>query len=126
VDRLQHRGSHRFHEFLRAFFENAFPLELTQNSIERQSVTAYWRLVYRSDRAPIWWKAPLRQLTQAGNQSKPSACIKTFIAPSSVRGLAFMPKGYRIAIAHYGGATYGFRTPPRRRIYSNGKARIFP
>src|ERR1019366_11963 len=27
--------------------------------------------------------------------------VKTFTAPSTVRGLAFMPKGYRIAIAHY-------------------------
>jgi WD40 repeat protein len=34
--------------------------------------------------------------------------IKTFPAPSSVRGLAFMPKGYRIAIAHYDGATLWF------------------
>ena len=38
----------------------------------------------------------------------PDHGIKTFIAPSSVRGLAFMPKGYRIAIAHYGGATLWF------------------
>ena len=34
--------------------------------------------------------------------------IKTVVAPSSVRGLAFMPKGYRIAIAHYDGATLWF------------------
>jgi WD40 repeat protein len=34
--------------------------------------------------------------------------LKTFAAPSSVRGLAFMPKGYRIAIAHYDGATLWF------------------
>jgi WD40 repeat protein len=34
--------------------------------------------------------------------------IKTFAAPSSVRGLAFMPKGYRIAIAHYDGASLWF------------------
>ena len=38
----------------------------------------------------------------------PSGGIKTFAAPSSVRGLAFMPKGYRIAIAHYDGATLWF------------------
>jgi WD40 repeat protein len=38
----------------------------------------------------------------------PAAGIKTFAAPSSVRGLAFMPKGYRIAIAHYDGATLWF------------------
>jgi WD40 repeat protein len=38
----------------------------------------------------------------------PAGQIKTFAAPSSVRGLAFMPKGYRIAIAHYDGATLWF------------------
>lgn len=30
---------------------------------------------------------------------------KGWTAPSSVRGLAFAPKGYRLAAAHYGGAT---------------------
>jgi len=34
--------------------------------------------------------------------------VKTFAAPSSVRGLAFMPKGYRIAVAHYDGASLWF------------------
>jgi WD40 repeat protein len=38
----------------------------------------------------------------------PAGSIKTFAAPSSVRGLAFMPKGYRIAIAHYDGASLWF------------------
>jgi WD40 repeat protein len=38
----------------------------------------------------------------------PSGAIKTFAAPSTVRGLAFMPKGYRIAIAHYDGASLWF------------------
>jgi len=38
----------------------------------------------------------------------PAGGIKTFTAPSSVRGLAFMAKGYRIAIAHYDGATLWF------------------
>ncbi|MGH6834367.1 MAG: WD40 repeat domain-containing protein [Methylocella sp.] len=38
----------------------------------------------------------------------PAGDMKTFAAPSSVRGLAFMPKGYRIAIAHYDGATLWF------------------
>ncbi|MGH6857710.1 MAG: WD40 repeat domain-containing protein [Methylocella sp.] len=38
----------------------------------------------------------------------PAGGIKTFAAPSSVRGLAFMPKGNRIAIAHYDGATLWF------------------
>jgi WD40 repeat protein len=30
---------------------------------------------------------------------------KTWTAPSAVRGLAFAPKGYRLALAHYNGAT---------------------
>jgi WD40 repeat protein len=33
---------------------------------------------------------------------------KTFQAPSTVRGLAFAPKGYRLAISHYNGATLWF------------------
>ena len=40
---------------------------------------------------------------------------KVFEAPSTVRGLAFGPKGYRLAIAHYGGATLWYpnlQTPP--------------
>jgi WD40 repeat protein len=37
-----------------------------------------------------------------------NGAVKTFSAPSTVRGLAFMPKGYRIAIAHYDGASLWF------------------
>jgi len=33
---------------------------------------------------------------------------KTFAAPSTVAGLAFAPKGFRLAIAHYNGATLWF------------------
>src|SRR5215207_7567956 len=33
---------------------------------------------------------------------------KTYQAPSSVRGLAFAPKGYRLALSHYNGATLWF------------------
>jgi WD40 repeat protein len=33
---------------------------------------------------------------------------KSFQAPSSVRGLSFAPKGYRLAMAHYNGATLWF------------------
>jgi YD repeat-containing protein len=35
-------------------------------------------------------------------------CDKVFEAPSSVRGLAFAPKGYRLAMSHYNGATLWF------------------
>lgn len=34
--------------------------------------------------------------------------VKNFVAPSSVRGLAFFPKGYRLAVAHYNGASLWF------------------
>ncbi|MEJ0050759.1 MAG: WD40 repeat domain-containing protein [Methylovirgula sp.] len=34
--------------------------------------------------------------------------LKNFNAPSTVRGLAFAPKGYRLAIAHYNGASLWF------------------
>jgi WD40 repeat protein len=33
---------------------------------------------------------------------------KTFDAPSTVRGVSFAPKGYRLAMAHYNGATLWF------------------
>ncbi|MGO9135653.1 MAG: WD40 repeat domain-containing protein [Methylovirgula sp.] len=38
----------------------------------------------------------------------PKGIVKSFTAPSSVRGLAYAPKGYRLAIAHYNGATLWF------------------
>ncbi len=34
--------------------------------------------------------------------------VKTWTAPSSVRGLAFFQKGYRVAVAHYNGASLWF------------------
>jgi WD40 repeat protein len=34
--------------------------------------------------------------------------LRTFEAPSTVGGLAFLPKGFRLAIAHYNGATLWF------------------
>lgn len=39
---------------------------------------------------------------------EPQGGLKNFAAASSVRGLAFAPKGYRLAIAHYNGATLWF------------------
>jgi WD40 repeat protein len=38
----------------------------------------------------------------------PKGEVKTFSAPSTVRGLAFLPKGYRIAISHYNGVSLWF------------------
>ena len=42
--------------------------------------------------------------------------LKTFETPSTAQGLAFAPKGYRLAMAHYNGATLWFpntETPPQ-------------
>ncbi len=38
----------------------------------------------------------------------PKGKVKTITAASTVRGLAFLPKGYRLAISHYNGATLWF------------------
>lgn len=38
--------------------------------------------------------------------------VKTFIAPSTARGLAFAPKGYRLAVAHIDGASLWFPNLP--------------
>ncbi len=37
--------------------------------------------------------------------------IRTVAMPSTARGLAFLPKGYRLAVAHYNGASLCSRTP---------------
>ncbi|MBV8474760.1 MAG: WD40 repeat domain-containing protein, partial [Hyphomicrobiales bacterium] len=37
-----------------------------------------------------------------------AGAVKTVTAPSTVRGLAFLPKGYRLALAHYNGVTLWF------------------
>src|SRR5579883_201323 len=34
--------------------------------------------------------------------------VKSYSAPSTVRGLAFLPKGYRLALAHYNGVSLWF------------------
>jgi len=39
--------------------------------------------------------------------------LKEFEAPSTVGGLAFLPKGFRLAIAHYNGATLWFPNAPQ-------------
>jgi WD40 repeat protein len=68
-------------------------------------------LAARDDGAIAWSCGKnVRARDSAGN-------IKTTAAPSSVRGLAFMPKGYRIAYSHYDGASLWFpntAAPPER------------
>src|SRR6202030_2580880 len=39
--------------------------------------------------------------------------LRTYEAPSTVGGLAFLPKGFRLAIAHYNGATLWFPNAPK-------------
>jgi WD40 repeat protein len=59
-------------------------------------------LAARDDGAIAWSR---------GNQvfaRDPKGQIKTFTAATTVRGIAFLPKGYRIAMAHYNGATLWF------------------
>jgi len=34
--------------------------------------------------------------------------LKSFAAPSSIRGLGFAPKGYRVAVSHYNGVSFWF------------------
>ena len=38
----------------------------------------------------------------------PKGVVKSWTAPTTVRGLAFLPKGYRIAAAHYNGVSLWF------------------
>lgn len=59
-------------------------------------------LIGRADSSIAWSNG--RQVSARDPQSG----VKHFTAPSSVRGLAYAPKGYRIAVAHYNGATLWF------------------
>jgi hypothetical protein len=59
-------------------------------------------LVGRGDSSIAWSSG--RQISARD----PQANVKHFTATSSVRGLAYAPKGYRLAIAHYNGATLWF------------------
>jgi len=51
---------------------------------------------------------------------------KSFELPSTVGGLAFAPKGLRLAVAHYNGVTLWFPNMWRRPKFWNGRARILP
>ncbi|MGB6535252.1 MAG: WD40 repeat domain-containing protein [Xanthobacteraceae bacterium] len=54
----------------------------------------------------VAWSAGKTAFVQAKEQSE-------FEAPSTVGGLAFLPKGFRLAIAHYNGATLWFPNAPQ-------------
>src|SRR5690348_12241531 len=58
----------------------------------------------------IAWSAGKTAYVQAKDQAKDP---RAFEAPSTVGGLAFFPKGLRLAIAHYNGATLWFPNAPK-------------
>ena len=45
---------------------------------------------------------------QAGQRARRSGAVKTWSAPTTARGLAFQPKGYRVAVTHYNGVSLWF------------------
>ena len=47
-------------------------------------------------------------VTKTVRARDPKGEIKTFVAPSSARGLCFIPKGYRLAVTHYNGVSLWF------------------
>ncbi len=53
----------------------------------------------------IAWSAGKTAFVQAKDRQKE---LREFEAPSTVGGLAFLPKGFRLAIAHYNGASLWF------------------
>ncbi len=59
-------------------------------------------LAVRNDAALAWSSGKTVRARDAKGE------LKSWQAPSSVRGLAFFPKGYRLAIAHYNGASLWF------------------
>jgi WD40 repeat protein len=55
----------------------------------------------------VAWSAGKTAFVQAGGKDKNKE-PRQFEAPSTVGGLAFLPKGFRLAIAHYNGASLWF------------------
>ena len=65
----------------------------------------------RADGSTRWRCAEERCAWSAGKQVSArdeAGAVKTWSAPSTARGLAFQPKGYRLAATHYNGATLWF------------------
>ena len=59
-------------------------------------------LSLRGDGAIAWSVGKTARVRDAKGE------VKSLAAPSSVRGLCFMPKGYRVALAHYNGVSLWF------------------
>jgi WD40 repeat protein len=56
----------------------------------------------------VAWSAGKTAHVRTGKSSKSTGEARRFAAPSTVAGLAFAPKGFRLAIAHYNGVTLWF------------------
>ncbi len=59
-------------------------------------------LALREDGATAWAAAKQVRARDAKGE------VKQLVAPSGVRGLCFMPKGYRVAVSHYNGVSMWF------------------
>ena len=75
-------------------------------------------LALRDDGATAWAAAKNVRARDARGE------VKELTAPSGVRGLCFMPKGYRVAVSHYNGISMWFPTRRRSRTRSCGADRI--
>jgi WD40 repeat protein len=56
----------------------------------------------------VAWSAGKQAVVRSGKSSSKEPAEQVFEAPSTVGALAFSPKGFRLAIAHYNGATLWF------------------
>jgi hypothetical protein len=56
----------------------------------------------------VAWSAGKQAVVRSGKSSSKERAEHVFEAPSTVGALAFSPKGFRLAIAHYNGATLWF------------------
>ena len=74
------------------------------STIELGNENGKWidALALRNDGATAW------SVSKTVRSRDTKGVIKSFEAPTSVRGLAFMPKGYRLALAHYNGVSLWF------------------
>ena len=59
-------------------------------------------IALRDDGATAWSAGKTVRAREA------KGAVKTFTAPSSARGLGFLPKGYRLAVSHYNGVSLWF------------------
>ncbi len=75
----------------------------TVTELGRDAKGAWIDAICATGRGEVAWSAARRVVSRDAKGK-----LKSFEAPSSAQGLAFAPKGYRLAIAHYNGATLWF------------------